>query len=207
MTESKELEQVGYVLKKRGWVVVLFTIIGLAIGYAVSNFAFKPTYTSTTSLLVNDRSKQAAGGQTDFNVINTYKDLIVSRDVLKPVVNNLDDSLSVSDVRKMITVTTNTGSQVFSINVKSKDGDQATEIANNVSQEFQSKLSKMMGINNVSTIDKAQSDNQVKNSKSLFNTLIFGVIMGGGSFLACWIFDSRDKKAKVNQKDRLSRLN
>lgn len=206
MSESKELEQIWFVLKKRFWIVVLITIIGFVLGYGVSTYVVKPTYTSSTTLLVNDQSKPSADRQSDISLINTYKDLIVSTEVLKPVVQNIDENLSVPEVRKMISVTTNVGSQVFSINVKSKDGDQATEIANDVSKEFQNKLSSMMNVKNVSTIDSAQDDNQVKNTKNMFYTLIFAAVFGGGSFVMFLLIDTGRREEKNVSSSRMSRL-
>ncbi|WP_338353911.1 YveK family protein [Fructobacillus tropaeoli] len=200
MSESKELEQIWYVMKRRIWWIASLTILGLVMGFGISHYFVKPTYTSTTTLLVDDKSKASADKQQEINLITTYKDLIVSTDVLKPVTKNIDTDLSVQAIRSMISVTTNSGSQVFSINVKSEDADQATTIANAVAKEFQNKLSSMMNLDNVSTIDRAQSDNQVKSSKSTFYTLVFGAILGGGSFVYFWMQEmSKREKSMASQ--------
>ncbi|KMK52683.1 Capsular polysaccharide type 8 biosynthesis protein cap8A [Fructobacillus sp. EFB-N1] len=173
------------------------------MGFGVSHYFVKPTFTSTTTMLVDDKSKTPADKQQGFNLITTYKDLIVSTDVLKPVSKKIDTGLSVQAIRSMISVTTNSGSQVFSINVKSKNADEATVIANAVAKEFQNKLSSMMNLDNVSTIDRAQSDNQVKSSKSTFYILVFGAILGGGSFVYFWMqeMSKREKAWQVKQSD------
>ncbi|GIC69928.1 YveK family protein [Fructobacillus tropaeoli] len=207
MSESKELEQIWYVMKRRIWWIASLTILGLVMGFGISHYFVKPTYTSTTTLLVDDKSKASADKQQEINLITTYKDLIVSTDVLKPVTKNIDTDLSVQAIRSMISVTTNSGSQVFSINVKSEDADQATTIANAVAKEFQNKLSSMMNLDNVSTIDRAQSDNQVKSSKSTFYTLVFGAILGGGSFVYFWMKEmSKREKKHGESSSRMARL-
>ncbi|CAK1222463.1 YveK family protein [Fructobacillus evanidus] len=206
MSESKELEQIWYVMKRRSWWIILLTIIGLTIGFGFSSYFVKPSFTSTTTLLVDDKNKTSSDKQQDINLITTYKDLIVSTDVLKPVTEDVDSNLSVPTIRSMVSVTTNSGSQVFAINVKSKSANQSTEVANAIAKEFQNKLSSMMNMNNVSIIDRAQSDNQVESSKSTFYILVFGAVLGGGSFVYFWMQEMSKREKKHIETSRVSRL-
>lgn len=198
-----ELNQMWQIIKKYFWGLIFMAIIGAGVGYSIAKFAIAPTYSSSTSMLVNrsaaDNSTPNANlsdQQADVQLISTYKNLITSSNVLgtvsdelahpAPVVvkkareavyqtladgtnvlvtpaqeevtkqsNKKGYKLSVDDLKGMVSVSSQTNSQVFSIDVKSNDAQLSAKIANEVASVFKAKIGNFMNINNVSIIDKA----------------------------------------------------
>lgn len=64
-------------------------------------------------------------------------------------------NISSDDLAKMVSVSTQQNSQVFTVNVRDTDPVRARDVANEVAKVFESKIAKMMSISNVSVVSKA----------------------------------------------------
>ncbi|MGN8667041.1 YveK family protein [Lacticaseibacillus paracasei] len=67
-------------------------------------------------------------------------------------------NLSSTDLAKVVTVSTQQNSQVFTVNVKDTDPVRARDIANEVAKVFEKKIAKIMSISNVSVVSRATAD-------------------------------------------------
>lgn len=67
-------------------------------------------------------------------------------------------NLTADDLAKMVSVSTQQNSQVFTVNVKDNDPVRARDIANEVAKVFEQKIAKMMSISNVSVVSKATAN-------------------------------------------------
>jgi len=96
MDNVLELSQLWQIIKKYFWGLIFMAIIGAGVGYGVAKFVISPTYSSSTSMLVNrsaeDNSTTNANlsdQQADVQLISTYKNLITSSNVLGTVSDKL----------------------------------------------------------------------------------------------------------------------
>lgn len=130
---------------------------------------------------------QYADQQADVQIINTYKDIITRPIILNMVVNNLtkphkeqiqaaapaqpskyklvaakydDTDLTADSVAKMISISNQTNSQVFSVNVKSGDAKMSKDIANTIAEVFKDKVASIMSVSNVSIVSKAMTNSK-----------------------------------------------
>ena len=130
---------------------------------------------------------QYAAQQADVQIINTYKDIITRPIILNTVVNNLtkphkeqiqaaapahpakyklvaakydDTDLTADSVAKMISISNQTNSQVFSVNVKSGDAKMSKDIANKIAEVFKDKVASIMSVSNVSIVSKAMTNSK-----------------------------------------------
>ena len=130
---------------------------------------------------------QYADQQADVQIINTYKDIITRPIILNTVVNNLtkphkeqiqaavpaqpskyklvaakydDTDLTADSVAKMISISNQTNSQVFSVNVKSGDAKMSKDIANTIAEVFKDKVASIMSVSNVSIVSKAMTNSK-----------------------------------------------
>ncbi|RXT26878.1 capsular biosynthesis protein [Lacticaseibacillus chiayiensis] len=67
-------------------------------------------------------------------------------------------NLTADDLAKMVSVSTQQNSQVFTVNVKDTDPVRARDIANEVAKVFEKKIVKIMSISNVSVVSKATTN-------------------------------------------------
>ena len=231
MNNVLELRQLWHIIQKHLFALIFMAIIGACAGYGVAKFVIAPTYSASTSMLVNrsadDTSTATANlsdQQADVQLINTYKNLIISSNVLGAVSDKLENpapivvqkakdavydtladgtrrlvtpaqkeitkpsnktkyQLSVDELKSMVTITSQQNSQVFSINVKSKDPKLAADVANEVADVFKDKIGGFMKINNVSIIDSAKVNKKPVSPNTKLFTLAGLVVLGGLTFL------------------------
>lgn len=252
MNNVLELRQLWHIIQKHFFALIFMAIIGACAGYGVAKFVIAPTYSASTSMLVNrsadDTSTATANlsdQQADVQLINTYKNLIISSNVLGAVSDKLENpapivvqkakdavydtladgtrrlvtpaqkeitkpsnktkyQLSVDELKSMVTITSQQNSQVFSINVKSKDPKLAADVANEVADVFKDKIGGFMKINNVSIIDSAKANKKPVSPNAKLFTLAGFVVIGGLTFLYMLIKELAD--TTIKSPDEVSQL-
>jgi len=252
MNNVLELRQLWHIIQKHFFALIFMAIIGACAGYGVAKFVIAPTYSASTSMLVNrsadDTSTATANlsdQQADVQLINTYKNLIISSNVLGTVSDKLENpapivvqkakdavydtladgtrrlvtpaqkeitkpsnktkyQLSVDELKSMVTISSQQNSQVFSINVKSKDPKLAADVANEVADVFKDKIGGFMKINNVSIIDSAKANKKPVSPNTKLFTLAGLVVLGGLTFLYMLIKELSD--TTIKSPDEVSQL-
>lgn len=252
MNNVLELRQLWHIIQKHFFALIFMAIIGACAGYGVAKFVIAPTYSASTSMLVNrsadDTSTATANlsdQQADVQLINTYKNLIISSNVLGTVSDELENpapivvqkakdavyetladgtrrlvtpaqkeitkpsnktkhQLSVDELKSMVTISSQQNSQVFSINVKSKDPKLAADVANEVADVFKDKIGGFMKINNVSIIDSAKANKKPVSPNTKLFTLAGLVVIGGLTFLYMLIKELAD--TTIKSPDEVSQL-
>lgn len=252
MDNVLELRQLWQIIRKHFFALIFMAIIGAGVGYGIAKFVIAPTYSASTSMLVNRAANDTSAAtanlsdqQADVQLISTYKNLIISSNVLgtvsdelahpapivvkkaqKAVYNTLADgtkvlitpaqkevtkpstknryNLSVNELKNMVTISSQTNSQVFSIDVESKDAQLAADVANEVAAVFKDKIGGFMKINNVSIIDEAKASKQPVSPNVKLFTLAGLVIFAGLAFLYVLIKELTD--TTIKSPDEVSQL-
>ncbi|QHC82930.1 YveK family protein [Lacticaseibacillus paracasei] len=86
-------------------------------------------------------------------------------------------NLSADDLAKMVSVSTQQNSQVFTVNVKDTNAVRARDIANEVAKVFEKKIATIMSISNVSVVSKATA-NWTPVSPRLNMIALIGLVVG-----------------------------
>ncbi|MBD8845743.1 MULTISPECIES: YveK family protein [Priestia] len=194
MGETISIKELFQTLKKRIWLIALITIIAAIISAVISFFVLTPVYESKTQILVNQaKSDQqlynATEVQTNIQLINTYNVIIKSPAILDKVKSELNLDRTVEDLNSQITVSSAKDSQVVEIIVQDSSPHVAARIANKTAEVFQTQISKIMNIDNVSVLSKAEVKGAVAPIKPqpLLNiaiAIVVGLMVGIGlSFL------------------------
>ncbi|EEM44471.1 Capsular polysaccharide biosynthesis [Bacillus thuringiensis serovar pakistani str. T13001] len=179
------LKELFYILKKR-----LFTIVSISIGAAIVssiiNFYFiTPIYQSSTQILVNQKKQegiiQPGEIQTNIQLTNTYKIIIKSPVILEQVKNKLKLDITVQELSRKINVANEKDSQVIIITVQSEDLKVANKIANTVAEVFKNEVAKIMSIDNVTILSKAEIVTEPVKPRPLLN---IGIVFSIGLILA-----------------------
>ncbi|WEV38512.1 Wzz/FepE/Etk N-terminal domain-containing protein [Lactobacillus sp. ESL0680] len=169
MEDYLNFYQILGIIRKHIIFIITSFVVCLVAAIGIGKFVIAPQYTATTQILVNQKKVGSdlngiyQGQQADVQMINTYKDIITNQVVLKAASQNLANPsdtikpyyVSVKQLRKDISITSNQNSQIFALNVKSHDPDEAATIANEIASVFKSKISKIMSIDNVMIVSKA----------------------------------------------------
>ncbi len=166
MEETISLKELFYILKKR-LAMILVIAFGAAIVSAIISFFFMtPIYQSSTQILVNQKKQegamiQAGEIQTNIQLTNTYKVIIKSPVVLDQVNEKLHLNMTAQALTGKINVANEKDSQVISVTAEDKDPKVARDIANATADVFKGEVAKIMNVDNVTVLSKAEvAENQ-----------------------------------------------
>ncbi|MCU5368342.1 Wzz/FepE/Etk N-terminal domain-containing protein [Bacillus paranthracis] len=166
MEETISLKDLFDILRKR-LAMILTVTFGLAIISAIISFFFmKPIYQSSTQILVNQKKQdgtmiQAGEIQTNIQLTNTYKVIIKSPVILDQVNEKLNLNMTAQALTGKINVANEKDSQVISVTAEDKDPKIARDIANATAEVFKGEVAKIMSVDNVTVLSKAEvTENQ-----------------------------------------------
>ncbi|MEB2589862.1 Wzz/FepE/Etk N-terminal domain-containing protein, partial [Bacillus cereus] len=161
MEETISLKELFHILKKR-LAMILVIAFGAAIVSAIISFFFMtPIYQSSTQILVNQKKQEGAviqynEVQTNIQLTNTYKVIIKSPVILEQVKEKLGLNIPVQELNKRIEVTNEKDSQVVTVTAQDNDPKVARDIANTIAEIFKSEVAKIMSVDNVTVLSKAE---------------------------------------------------
>jgi len=200
MEETISLKDLFETLKKRAWLITTIAVLAMMTSVITSFFVLTPVYQSSTQLLVNQsKNKESAYQynevQTNLQLIETYNVIIKSPAILDKVVKKLNLNLSTEQLNDKITVQSEQNSQVVNLSVTDEDPHLAAKIANTTADIFQNEIVKIMNVDNVSILAKAEvGENQSPiKPKPLLNiaiALVVGLMVGVGLAFLLEYFDN-----------------
>ena len=177
-----------YLLKKL-WSKKFFIIfVGLLVGTIAllgSVFFIKPKYTSTTRIYVVSRSSDTSLTNQDLQagsyLVNDYKEVITSSEVLSSVIDQEKLSMSAGQLSDEIAVNIPTDTRVISISVTDTDAQRACDIANTVREVAAEKIKAVTKVDDVTTLESATKPSH-PSSPNVKKNAVIGVL--AGAFLA-----------------------
>ncbi|MDR6121153.1 capsular polysaccharide biosynthesis protein [Bacillus sp. SLBN-46] len=210
MEETISLKELLQTLRKRLSLIVSITFIAVLISGVISYFFLTPIYQASTQLLVNQSKNEQTAYQynevqTNLQLINTYNVIIKSPAILELVIKDLDLDMSVGELTQKITVQNETNSQVVNLSVQDTSAATAAKIANKTAEVFQEEIVKIMNVDNVSILAKAEVIDHISpiKPKPLLNVaiaLVVGLMVGVGIAFLLEYFDTTVKDEQEIEK-------
>ena len=192
--EEIDLREILSILWERKFEIIILVLVFTILGALFSYTLIEPEYTSYTTVLltqVNDKTTDSEKKitQTDLtlnsNLVPTYSELIKSKAILTRVIDSLNISgLTESDLRKNISVTSITNTEMIKIAVTNNNPNYAETIANKIAEVFSDKIEDIYKINNVYVVDKAEASIDPSNINHPRDIIIAGAI--GIAFAICY---------------------
>ena len=177
-----------YLLRKLWSKKFFIVFVGLLVGTIAllgSVFFLKPKYTSTTRIYVVSRSSDSSLTNQDLQagsyLVNDYKEVITSNEVLSSVISQENLSLSTSELSNMISVNIPTDTRVISISVEDTDAQEASDIANTIREVAAEKIKSVTKVDDVTTLEAAEVASK-PSSPNIKKNAAIGALVGG--FLA-----------------------
>ncbi|MGG0276195.1 YveK family protein [Bacillus rhizoplanae] len=204
MEETINLKELFHILRKRLAMILSITFGVTIISAVVSFFLITPIYQSSTQILVNQKKQEGATFQsgeiqTNIQLINTYKVIIKSPVVLDQVKEKLDLDMTTQALTQKIEVVNEKDSQVISVTVKDKDPKLARDIANTTAEVFKGEVAKIMNVDNVTVLSKAevaehQSPIKPRPTLNIAITFVVGLMVSIGLAFLLEYLDNTVKK-------------
>ena len=175
-----------FALLKKLWnrkFLILF--VALLFGFValfVSVFIIPKTYTSSTRVYVVNNSTNNSINYQDIqagtDLVNDYKEIIQSQDVLDDVVSKEKLDISSAELSKKISVQVPTDTRLITISVKDKSAQEASRLANAVREVAIQKIKDVTKVEDVTTAETAKVPSS-PTSPSIKKNLVLGVVAGG----------------------------
>ena len=193
-----------YLLRKL-WSKKFFIIfVGLLVGTIAllgSVFFIKPKYTSTIRIYVVSRSSDTSLTNQDLQagsyLVNDYKEVITSSEVLSSVIDQEKLSMSTGELSKDIAVTIPTDTRVISIAVTDTDAQRACDIANTVREVAAEKIKAVTKVDDVTTLESATKPSHPSSPNVKKNAAIgalVGVFLAVIGILVAEVLDDRVRR-------------
>ncbi|MGE7870613.1 YveK family protein [Bacillus paramycoides] len=210
MEETISLKELFAILRKR-LVMILVITIGAALVSAIVSFYFiTPIYQTSTQILVNQKKQdekiiQYNEVQTNVQLTNTYKIIVKSPVILDRVKSELKLGMSTQELNGKINVENEKDSQVIAVTVQDKDVKLARDIANTTAEIFKSEIAKIMSIDNVTILSKAEvaeGQSPIKPNKKLNIAIAFvvGLMASVGiAFLLEYLDNTLKKEEEIEK--------
>lgn len=193
-----------YLLRKLWSKKFFIVFVGLLVGTIAllgSVFFMKPKYTSTTRIYVVSRSSDTSLTNQDLQagsyLVNDYKEVITSSEVLSSVIDQEKLSMSVGELSKDIAVTIPTDTRVISIAVTDTNAQRACDIANTVRQVAAEKIKAVTKVDDVTTLESATKSSHPSSPNVKKNAAIgalAGVFLAVVGILVAEVLDDRVRR-------------
>lgn len=188
--EELDLKELFSMFWTRKVHIILITLIFMVIGAIYSYVFVTPKYMSYTTLLLatssEDTNKSSTITTTDItlynNLVSTYSELIRSKSVLIPVINNLNINKTEDALKEAITVSARKNTQIIEIDVIDSNPTEAKIIADEIAKVFMTQVSDIYKINNVHVVDEAEIATTPYNINHVKDIVMFAFI---GLVVAC----------------------
>lgn len=188
MEKTYTVKQLLDMLVKHLQLILTTMFAGLAIAGVLTFFIITPKYSSQAQLVVTlpqTENTNVNDVNSNLQMINTYKDFIVSDLVLNQVQEQLASKYKIEmkpkEIEDAISVEQNQNSQMFSIIAKSPKSVDAAHIANTVAKTFQDNAKDVLNVDRITIISSAVAESSpVSPNKKLFLAagLILGILCG-----------------------------
>ena len=202
MEEINLKDLFNYFVSKKLY-IILITLLAVIFGVLYSNFFKTPMYKSYTTILLTKESDTNSITYSDINLnknlVDTYSEIIRSRNVVGKVINNLKLNYSVSELQSRISVSSINDTEIIKITVIDEDSGRAMDIANEAAIVFNAEVIKLYNIQNIGIVDiaeEATSPYNISPLKSLVLALAIGLVISFGLVFIMYYFDTTIKSAE-----------
>jgi len=189
--ETIDLREYFEIVKKHMGMIALITILAVTVSAAVSFFVLDPVYETSTTLMVNkakedtSRTVETQDIMLSRQLVTTYGEIAKSNVVLNSVIKELGLDMDSRQLSEKITITPVKETEIMRITVSDTEPKLASSIANTTAGIFMGEVSRIMKIDNVQIIDRAEVPKDPIKPNKLLNIAIAGVLgVMAGVFIA-----------------------
>ena len=202
MEEIDLKELFGYFWNKK-FIILAFLVLFLLGGFIYSSKIQKPLYKSYTTILLTKEESSSTITSNDIslnrNLVDTYREIIKSRNVLGKVITNLNLDYSVDELMKKISVENINDTEIIKISVVDADQWKSMTIADEIAKVFNTEVVKLYSIQNIGVIDTAELPDKPYNINLIKTTALagaVGLVIGLGLVFVIFYFDSTIKSSE-----------
>lgn len=208
--EELDLKELLQIFWEKKLEIILITAIFIVIGVIYTLGFVTPKYEGTTKLLLatNSSSNETQGGESittndvtiNSKLVSTYSELVKSNKIIRKVISNLKlDAEKEEVIRRNISVTDITDTEVIKITVKDEDPAVASKIANEIAKVFIEEVKVYYKLENVYIVDAAKVEEEPSNINHKKDVAIFagiGIVISAAYVFLAYMLDTTVKSAE-----------
>ncbi len=201
--EEIDLKEMFLYFWNKKLLIIIFLILGIAAGIIYTSFLEVPLYRSYTTILLTKEESSSAITSTDValnkNLVDTYREIIKSRNVLGKVITNLNLEYSIEELNKIIKVESVNDTEIIKVVVINEDSKLAMDIADEIASVFKTEIVKLYNIQNVGIIDTASQAETPYNINIVKTTLLtsaVAIVLAFGICFLLFYFDTTIKSSE-----------
>ncbi|MBE7101580.1 lipopolysaccharide biosynthesis protein [Bacillus cereus] len=192
MDKEINLKNLFTIIRKRIWILLLFTTLTTVAGAMYSIYLKTPLYASSARVII----------QANAETMNTLKAMVNEPVVLEKVVAELNINRSASALSGQISTESVQGSQIMRINVVDTDPVLAHKIANTTASVYKKEVANILNFNNVSIlpddpVKKYSMPINVNHFKTILIAFFIGMVLSIGFI---FLLDSLDETIKTERR-------
>ncbi|MET3644502.1 MULTISPECIES: Wzz/FepE/Etk N-terminal domain-containing protein [Streptococcus] len=183
---------------------VLISFAGIffaAVSFLYSTLVVVPKYDATTRIYVVNKTGEASvitaqDLQAGSFLVNDYKEIITSSDVLNKVVEKEGLNMTAGELGSKVSVDIPTNTRVISISVRDSEPKMASQLADSVREVAAEKIKEVTKVEDVTTLEAAKLPSSPSTPNTKRNVLL-GLMAGFVSAIAAVVlFELLDDRIK-----------
>lgn len=174
-----ELREYFQIIKKRWLIIVLITLTTTLITAIASYFVIKPIYKADISVIIGNVQNKDEVNKQNYNdvlmyqrMVKSYSEIVKTRVVAEDVIKSLNLDIKPSQLIAMVSVAPKGDTEFITITVKSKDPNNAKDIANAYAKSLKKIGAEKRNVDNVQLMDEAILPTSPDSPKPLLNMAI-----------------------------------
>ena len=203
------ISEIFEALKKRWILIVSITLVATLISGVLSFFVIKPTYETSTKVFIGKEESNVEGYNTNDiqmyqKLLQTYAETIKTNEVIQAAIKNTNTNLTVEEVKKSLTVTPISDTQILQIKYQNKNPQVAKKILGNITDEFIILAKELVPNGNVRVIEAVQlPENPVAPNKKMNIAIAFllGLMVSVGLVFLLEYIDNTFKSKENLEKE------
>lgn len=202
------LEEIVSILLKRIWLIVLITIAGFFVAFAISSYIIRPSYTASVQMYVNPNDSDASANLNELyyaqKVVNTYISFLQTKTFYKQVATESNLSFTPQQIKDMTKIQAVNNTEIFEISVTSYDSDASYRLAEVMQDIVPDLIRSIKSGAEISIVDPAVFPKAPSGPNILMNSMLGGITGLLGSVLGFILWEIINIRVK-NKEDLLKR--
>lgn len=198
--EEINLKQLLDYYKERIMLAFIILLSVLIAGCIFSIIIKKPMYMSDSTVVLVSDNQDYSSSEVALNksLVSTYSEIIRSRRVIERVIKNLSLDCTEENLKKRITVSSVSNTEIIKIKVEDADKTLAADITDEVVKVFSEEVKSIYKLQNVSVVDVAEEASTPYNINVFKDLAIYttvGMVLAIGIIFLMYYFDTTIKSA------------
>lgn len=200
------LEVARAILKHIKLIIFLCVILGAA-GFFGTKFLIAPKYTASTSIFLTPQINDT--GSLDYNstmanskLVTNVVNLLTQNNIMSEVAKDVGME-NASSVKKCITVSNETDTEIITVTATTTDPKLSKNIANGTVDTFIKTMQKNLNVRNIEIVDKAKLSYVPSGPNAKKNGVLaaaVGFVLGAGYAILRYLLDNRLRNKEEAEK-------